>query len=290
MCQWSPLFIELALIAFATLYAAVLRDNLQISVERLSALEPYLLLTLAVAVVVLPVLGTNRAVWRFSTIVDYLRILVATIAIVAGALGLLMVLSPVILCVAILIAVDVGLPVVFWRQRPGLNGRPFKLYKFRTMAAANKANGERTPDDRRTSDIGRFLRLTRLVVRPGLTGWAQVKGGREISPADKAALDVRCARNASLAFDLEIIARTIKMVLLGEAVDAIAIRRAWRELQQAGICASPESGGGVVRQGSLPHERRDRGVVRRSLAGCGGRATILDCSGRAPHAKSHQNP
>jgi lipopolysaccharide/colanic/teichoic acid biosynthesis glycosyltransferase len=174
--------------------------------------------------------------------------------------------------VAILVAIDVGLPVVFWQQRPGFNGRPFKLYKFRTMAAAHKANGERMPDDQRTSDIGRFLRRTRLdelpqlfsiltgemsfigprpllpvdqsaayaarlLVRPGLTGWAQVKGGREISAADKAALDVWYVLNASLALDLEIVAHTIKMVLFGDKVDAIAIRRAWRELQQAGMIA-----------------------------------------------------
>lgn len=105
----------------------------------------------------------------------------------------------------------------------------------------------------------------RLHVRPGLTGWAQVKGGREISAADKAALDVWYTQNASLALDLEIIARTVTMVLFGEGVDVIAIQRAWRELQQAGICTSLQSNiGGAVRQGRLPHERRDRSDARRS--------------------------
>jgi hypothetical protein len=76
----------------------------------------------------------------------------------------------------------------------------------------------------------------RLLVRPGLTGWAQVKGGREISAADKAALDVWYVRNASLALDLKILAHTVTMVIFGEKVDRAAIQHAWHELRQAGIC------------------------------------------------------
>lgn len=205
----------------------------------------------------------QRPYWRIRRVLD-----------VVGALGFFIVLSPVMLFVAIVIAIDVGLPVVFWQQRPGLNGRPFKLYKFRTMAAAHKANGERTPDDERTSGIGRFMRLTRLdelpqlfnilngemsfigprpllpvdqpavyaarlLVRPGLTGWAQVIGGRVISATDKTALDVWYVRNASLALDLEIVVLTISVVFFGERVDGAAIRRAWDELRQAGVCGSP---------------------------------------------------
>ncbi|MBM3553323.1 MAG: sugar transferase [Alphaproteobacteria bacterium] len=243
----------------------------------------------------------QRPYWRIRRALD-----------VAGALSLLMVLSPVMLCVAILIAIDVGLPVVFWQQRPGLNGRPFKLYKFRTMAAAHKANGERTPDDERTSDIGRFLRRTRLdelpqllsiltgemsfigprpllpvdqpaafsarlLVRPGLTGWAQVVGGREISAADKAALDIWYILNASPALDLEIVTRTVSMVLFGEGVDVLAVRRAWRELQRAGVCTVKEPNiGGVIRQGSLPHERRDRGAALCALDRADPRAESLE--------------
>ena len=56
----------------------------------------------------------------------------------------------------------------------------------------------------------------RLVVRPGLTGWAQVKGGRDISPADKAALDIWYVHNASLALDARILLNTVAMVLFGE--------------------------------------------------------------------------
>jgi lipopolysaccharide/colanic/teichoic acid biosynthesis glycosyltransferase len=206
----------------------------------------------------------RRTYWRIKRIID-----------IVGALSLLAIVSPLMLIVAILIAIDVGSPLVFWQQRPGLYGLPFRVYKFRTMASAHKLSGERTPDSERTSRIGRFMRLTRLdefpqlvniligemsfigprpllpidqpavyaarlLVRPGLTGWAQVKGGRKISPADKAALDVWYVRNASLALDLEILARTVGLILFGEGIDAVAIGRAWRELRQAGICTSLE--------------------------------------------------
>lgn len=183
------------------------------------------------------------------------------------ALGMLIVMTPAMLVVAALIAIDVGLPVIFWQQRPGLNGRPFKLYKFRTMAAAHDNNGERIPDDERMSALGGFLRRTRLdelpqlfnvfagemsfigprpllpvdqpksyaarlLVRPGLTGWAQVKGGRAVSASDKAALDVWYILNASFLLDAEIVRGTFSMVLRGENVDSDAIRQAWRELRE----------------------------------------------------------
>ncbi len=202
--------------------------------------------------------------WRVKRVVD-----------VVGAASLLIILSPLALAAAVLVAIDVGWPLTFWQQRPGLDGRPFKLYKLRTMAAAHDAHGRRVPDELRVSAIGRFSRrmrldelpqllnilcgemsfvgprpllpidqpaayAARLLVRPGLTGWAQVNGGREISAADKAALDVWYVRNASLALDIEIILRTMSIVILGERVDAAAIRRAWRELQQAGIYRATE--------------------------------------------------
>ncbi len=191
---------------------------------------------------------------------------------IAASAFLIVLLSPLFLVVASLAAIDFGLDVTFWQQRPGIGGRPFKLRKFRTMAAAYDCQGQRVPDDDRLLLIGRFLRRTRLdelpqlyniligdmtfvgprpllpadqpsaysarlLVRPGLTGWAQVKGGRGIPAADKAALDVWYVRNASLALDLKILALTIPMVIFGERVSGHAIRWAWRELTAAGICA-----------------------------------------------------
>jgi lipopolysaccharide/colanic/teichoic acid biosynthesis glycosyltransferase len=174
----------------------------------------------------------------------------------------------------ILVAIDLGWPIVFWQQRPGRGGRTFRVYKLRTMAPKYSVNGLLQPDHQRTSAIGHMLRRTRLdelpqlfnvlsgemsfigprpllpidqpleyrarlLVRPGLTGWAQVMGGREISAADKAALDVWYVQNASLKLDLEIIARTASVVVWGERVDARAVRRAWNDLSVLGICAAP---------------------------------------------------
>src|SRR5690606_10748738 len=76
----------------------------------------------------------------------------------------------------------------------------------------------------------------RLLVRPGITGWAQVMGGRDISPLDKAALDVWYVQNASLRLDLEIVLRTIPLLLFGEQINRAAIERAWGDLTMAGIC------------------------------------------------------
>ncbi len=201
-----------------------------------------------------------RPYWRIKRIIDF------TVSL-AG----LIVCAPIMAVVAFLVALDVGLPVVFPQQRPGLGGRPFRLYKFRTMGPSHDAEGRRIPDGERLSAIGRFLRrtrldelpqiyhvltgdmsligprpllpadqspsyATRLLVRPGITGWAQVMGGRDIPALDKAALDVWYVQSASLRLDLEILLRTIPLLLFGERVSRAAIERAWRELRLEGIC------------------------------------------------------
>lgn len=202
----------------------------------------------------------TRSYWRIKRMID-----------VVGAALLLVVLAPVIAVVWALVALEFGQPVMFWQMRPGRGGKPFRLYKFRSMAGARDGQGRRRSDQERMTSIGAFLRRTRmdelpqlvnilmgdmsfvgprpliqaeqsaaiaarLLVRPGLTGWAQVKGGRTISVADKAALDIWYARNASLSLDFEIALRTIPMVLFGESVNAVAISDAWSELELAGIC------------------------------------------------------
>ena len=78
----------------------------------------------------------------------------------------------------------------------------------------------------------------RLLVRPGLTGWAQVNGGREVSADDKAALDIWYVRNASMALDLKILLRTIPMVIYGERIDLASIDLARRELDSVGFGGS----------------------------------------------------
>lgn len=218
--------------------------------------------------------------WRAKRCVD-----------VIVALVLLVVLMPLMVVLAGLVAIDCGRPVTFWQRRPGLGGRPFKLYKLRTMLDAFDAKGERIPDTQRSTGFGAALRRyrldelpqlfniligemsfigprpllpadqpenvpERLLVRPGLTGWAQVHGGRTITAADKAVLDVWYICNASPMLDLEIIRLTVRMVLSGENVDDAAIERAWRDLKAHGIVPSPpiasNDGGGEQAHRSAP--------------------------------------
>jgi len=75
----------------------------------------------------------------------------------------------------------------------------------------------------------------RLLVRPGLTGWAQAIGGRGISAEDKAALDVWYVRNASMALDTEIALRTVPVILFGERISIPLIERAWSDLRESGV-------------------------------------------------------
>ena len=79
--------------------------------------------------------GLRRPYWYAKRALDFM-----------AASALLIVLAPVMSLVACAVVLDVGLPAVFWQQRPGLRGRPFKLYKFRTMGNAHDALGERIPD------------------------------------------------------------------------------------------------------------------------------------------------
>lgn len=186
---------------------------------------------------------------------------------VTGSFLLLVLLAPAIATAALLVAIDIGRPVLFWQQRPGLGGRAFRIYKFRTMRPAFDSAGRALPDTDRVSRLGSFLRRcrldelpqlvnilrgemsfigprpllpvdqpmgasARLLVRPGLTGWAQVKGGRTLTPSDKVVLDIWYVRHASLAVDLEIVWRTVLMILRGEREDPEAVRRAWADISE----------------------------------------------------------
>ena len=187
---------------------------------------------------------------------------------IAGALILVAVLLPVGLLAAILTVIDVGVPLVFWQVRVGMGGASFRLFKLRTMSSAYDPHGVRIADSARTSSIGALLRRLRLdelpqlwnvlagdmsligprpllavdqptfdsgrlFVRPGLTGWAQVCGGRDISSNSKAALDVWYVRNASFALDLRILVATLRMLLLGERIEPSKIDRARADLERA---------------------------------------------------------
>lgn len=168
------------------------------------------------------------------------------------SLTALILLAPLMLLIAIAVHLTMGSPILFRQQRPGLHGQPFALLKFRTMA-----NGVGT-DAERLTGVGRFLRRTSLdelpefwnilkgemslvgprpllmhylplyspqqarrhEVKPGLTGWAQVNGRNALSWDEKFAADVWYVDHQSLGLDLEIIARTIVLILSGEGVAA----------------------------------------------------------------------
>lgn len=186
-----------------------------------------------------------------------------------ASLSLLFCLAPIMVAIAVFVLVSMGRPIIFWQQRPGLGGRPFHLFKFRTMGSAYGRDGRELPDDERLSPVGELLRRTRLdelpqlfnivwgdmsfigprpllprdqdvshrarlLVRPGLTGWAQVVGGRAISASDKAALDVWYVKRASLWLDFKVVLKTIPIVLFGETISRHQIESAWSDLRASG--------------------------------------------------------
>jgi sugar transferase EpsL len=163
---------------------------------------------------------------------------------------------PVAALVALLVRYKIGSPVLFVQQRPGLHGKPFLIYKFRTMTNAVDAHGEPLPDAQRLTPFGRFLRSTSLDelpelwnilkgdmslvgprpllmeylplyspeqarrhdVRPGLTGWAQVNGRNAVTWAEKFRYDVWYVDNQSLALDVRILLLTVRAVLWRQGI------------------------------------------------------------------------
>lgn len=168
-------------------------------------------------------------------------------------------LSPVMLLGCVLVRVTMGAPVFFRQVRPGLDGKPFTILKFRTMSNAVDEEGRLLPDGERLSRLGRFLRATSLdelpalwnvikgdmslvgprpllmqyldrytpeqarrhEVKPGITGWAQVNGRNILSWAEKFKLDVWYVDHWSLALDLKIIGMTVVKVLKREGISAM---------------------------------------------------------------------
>ena len=170
---------------------------------------------------------------------------------VAGATTATIVLSPVLAWTALAVAATQGLPILFRHERPGFHGRPFTLYKFRTMRAPHSGEVWYMTDEQRISPLGRFLRSTSLDelpelwnvlhgemslvgprpllkeyldtyspderrrhnMRPGITGWAAVKGRHALEFEERLKLDVWYVDHWSLWLDLKIIALTVVQVL-----------------------------------------------------------------------------
>jgi lipopolysaccharide/colanic/teichoic acid biosynthesis glycosyltransferase len=167
-----------------------------------------------------------------------------------GATAGLVLLSPVFAIIAWRVRREVGTPVLFRQQRPGLGGAPFTLVKFRTMTDARGPDGELLPDGERLPDLGRRLRSTSLdelpelwnvlrgemslvgprpllteylelytpeqarrhEVLPGMTGWSQVNGRNDLPWPEKLALDVWYVDHRSFWLDLRILVRTVAAV------------------------------------------------------------------------------
>jgi sugar transferase EpsL len=177
--------------------------------------------------------------------------------IVGAGLGLI-VLSPFLVITAIAVWVRLGRPIIFKQMRPGLNGKPFYMYKFRTMTNEKDQQGNLLPDEQRLTRLGRFLRsasldelpelfnvlkgdmslvgprpllmqyldrytseqVRRHEVKPGITGWAQVNGRNAITWEEKFALDVWYVDNWSLWLDMKILFLTLVKVLKREGINA----------------------------------------------------------------------
>jgi lipopolysaccharide/colanic/teichoic acid biosynthesis glycosyltransferase len=168
-------------------------------------------------------------------------------------LGLLLtiILLPVFLMIAVIVLLDVGSPIFFWQRRVGIHGQGFHIHKFRTLKPAYDDQRRPFSTADRASWVGTLLRkfrldelpqllnvlvgdmsligprpllphdqpsdaTARLMVRPGITGWAQVNGGKLITPEEKNELDEWYVCNASFWLDLKIISKTILFMLAGE--------------------------------------------------------------------------
>jgi len=169
----------------------------------------------------------------------------------------LVLLSPVLVVLALLVRITLGSPVLFRQMRPGMQGKPFELYKFRTMNNKCDLEGNLLPDAERLTKFGRLLRSTsidelpelfnvlkgdmslvgprpllmqylerytpeqarRHEVKPGITGWAQVNGRNAITWEEKFKLDVWYVDNVSLLLDVKIILMTIWKIIKREGIN-----------------------------------------------------------------------
>jgi len=169
---------------------------------------------------------------------------------------LLLLTAPLMLAMALAVRWRLGAPVFFRQQRPGLHGKPFTLYKFRTMTDARDEQGNPLPDEQRLTRLGRFLRSTSLdelpelwnvlkgdmslvgprpllmeylplytpeqmrrhEVKPGITGWAQVNGRNALTWEERFALDVWYVDHVSFGLDLKILLLTLWKVVTREGI------------------------------------------------------------------------
>lgn len=176
--------------------------------------------------------------------------------LIAASLGII-ILSPIFFLLAILIRIFLGTPVLFHQTRPGFKGRPFTVYKFRTMTDARDTDGNPLPDSARLTRFGKFLRslsldelpelfnilrgdmslvgprpllmeylprysleqMRRHDLRPGLTGWAQVNGRNALDWPTRFALDVWYVDHWSFWLDIKILFLSLWKVITREGIN-----------------------------------------------------------------------
>lgn len=177
---------------------------------------------------------------------------------IIAASGALLVTLPILMVLALLVRLNLGVPIFFSQLRPGLHGKPFRMLKFRTMRNSYDRDGVPLPDAERITGFGSFLRSTSLDelpglwsvlngdmslvgprpllmeylplyspeqarrhdVRPGVTGWAQVNGRNALSWDEKFALDLWYVDNRSFILDLKILLLTVRKVLVRDGISA----------------------------------------------------------------------
>lgn len=192
--------------------------------------------------------------------------------LLTATVGLIL-LSPLLGCAAVVVRLSVGPPALFRQRRMGYQGRPFWLYKFRTMTGARDGTGKLFTDEQRLTPLGRFLRSTSLdelpqlwnvlmgdmslvgprpllpeylprytpfqrrrhEVRPGITGWAQVNGRNSLTWEQKFELDVWFVDHRNLWLDIRILWMTVLQVLRRNGIS------------QAGYATMPEFTGSPCR-------------------------------------------
>jgi len=218
------------------------------------------------------------AYFWYKRVIDFV---VAFLAIVS--------FSPLFLGVSVLVLFDFGAPIVFWQKRIGRDGKSFLLYKFRTLHAPFDRDGQPNGNDDDESWIGKSLRrlrldelpqlfhvlvgemsligprpllpqdqpansTLRLMVRPGITGWAQINGGNLVTTEEKGALDDWYVQNASFWLDLRIAFYTMVFLFTGE-------RRIERAVQDATLLQQANG------HAKMPHERQRAEVREITSAG-----------------------
>jgi sugar transferase EpsL len=190
----------------------------------------------------------NGATFKLMSLKRYFDIILSAFAIV--------ILSPVFCALWLMVRNQFGKPSIFQQTRPGRNGVPFEMFKFRSMTDARDASGALQPDSLRITPFGSFLRSTSLdelpelwnvlkgemslvgprpllmeylplysarefrrhEMKPGITGWAQVKGRNAISWSEKFALDVWYVDNQTLLVDLKIMVITVWKLIVREGI------------------------------------------------------------------------